>query len=148
VPQKYATAIATMAQEALRVAQAQTQHTLSSLDNIDHQQALLAAFRAPLALWVQEVVQEQQHLVRGLLACCAQVAEQAEHYQTHLHGDQPLTGEGRAALARSCQAMLRTLHGFAQRVTVPYDQGVAHAPDHVGDASREMVRQKSSAGEM
>jgi hypothetical protein len=140
VPKKYAAAIATMAQEALRVAQAQTQHTLNSLDSIDHQQALLAAFRAPLALWVQEVVQEHQQLVRGLLACCAQVAEQAAHYKAHLQGEQPLTKEGRVELARSCQTMLRTLHGLTQRVTVPHEQSAAHASAPMGDASQDVVR--------
>jgi hypothetical protein len=132
VPKKYVAAIAVMAQEAFRVAQAQMHSALSTLASVDHQRAFLAAFRAPLALWVQEVFYEQQQMVRGLLACCEHVAEQAESYQAHLHAGQQLTGEGRAELALSCQAMLSTLKGFAQLVAVPQSQGADKALETVG----------------
>ena len=132
VPKKYAAAIYALAQEAFSVAQAQTHSVLSTLESVDHQWAFLAAFLAPLALWVQEVVHAQQQMVRGLLACCEHVAEQAESYKAHLHAGQQLTGERRAELALSCQAMISTLKGFAQLVAVTQSQGADNTPETIG----------------
>jgi hypothetical protein len=132
VPKKYAAAISAMAQEAFSLAQAQTHSVLRTLESVDHQRAFLAAFLAPLALWVQEVLHEQQQMVRGLLACCEHVAEQAESYKAHLQAGQQLTGEGRADLALSCQAMISTLKGFAQLVDVRQSQGAENAREKVG----------------